>query len=73
MIHDKVITFIDSEKGKIHDDQILTGDIEEVKTVKQSAQINEENVHHISDERSQMDDYIQINDDGNEYTMIYDE
>ena len=47
--------------------------MEKNKTGKLSAQINKENVHNISDEREQKGDDIQINDDDNKDTVIYDE
>ena len=53
------------KKKKINADEILIDDIKEVKTVKLSTYIKEENIHHISYEIEQIGDNIQTNDDGN--------
>ena len=67
MIHDKIITLLGSQKKH---NEILTWDIEKEKTGELTAHINEEDSHHISNERYHICDDIQRNDDENKHKLL---
>ena len=68
---DKEKTLHDREEDQNDDDgERNTGDIEVVKTGKQSYQINKENIHRRFDESNQIGDKIEIYQDDKEDTMI---